>query len=364
MNNPTPHPYLAFLSELVDANPNVYFVYVDGAETGFYWGRFHQKHPERFILAGISECAAIGIAAGLASQGKVVYVLGLAAYMAGRAYDHVKLDVAYNNLNVRIIGCIAGLSSSKAGYSHWAIEDCGLMAALPNMTVVAPGSEEEYREVLQQSVTHKGPMYISWNHTAQSRIAGTAHMTLGKFTRLLRGDDVAIIATGPMLQKAHSLCEQLVNAGVHPSLFSAHTVRPFDAETVIRLLEKGIPIVSMEEHLEVGGIASRIALIIAKSMSGRLLPICVREGRYNHIGSIDWLREMLMDESRWQGLISDFVGKGPQVRICRWRVCADRKGRLLEQFVFCGLPLLAIQHRNRTRRFMLFGILPIYGARS
>jgi len=261
MNNPRPHPFLAWLSELVDANPNVYFVYVDGAETGFYWGDFHKRHPDRFIPVGISECAAVGIAAGLASQGKVVYVLGLAAYVAGRAYDHVKLDVAYNNLNVRIIGYISGLSSSKAGYSHWAIEDCGLMAALPNMTVVTPGSEEEYREVLRESVTHHGPMYISWNHTAQGSVVGTAHMMLGKFTQLLRGGDVAIIASGPMLRKAACLCEMLIKVGVSPSLYSAHTVSPFDEETVRHILKKGLPIVSMEEHLGAAGIASRIALI-------------------------------------------------------------------------------------------------------
>ena len=346
-------------------NKNIYFVYVDGAITTLF-DEFRKEFPDRVINVGIAESEAISIASGLALTGKSVYVIGLAQYVSARAYEQVRMDCAYNNANVKILAFISGLSSSKAGYSHWAIEDLNLMSNLPNMTVCCPGSDIEFSAVFKYSLKHKGPMYISWNTSDCSYKNYDA--SIGKISTVYDGRDFALITYGADVQKAVLFCEKAIVQGLSPMLLSSHTLKPFDEQKINEILKLNIPIITLEEHLYNGSLSSKVSEIIAtKGFRIPFLPIYIKDHKFNILGSVEFLRKELLNVNNIEESILSFVSKNisRRYRIINKKYTIDSKKRINESFTFLGLPLVRRQARSKIKKFKLknryylFGFIPI-----
>ena len=269
---------------LVEAenNPDIYFIYIDGVESFLKTDGFIKSFPDRVINVGIAEANAVSIASGLAMSGKIVFVIGLAMYLTGRAFEQVRIDCAYNNANVKLVGVLSGLGGGTGGYSHWPIEDIALMRGLPHMAVVNPANPQETAALVESSLKRQGPVYFrlesAWSGSSVVKQGEPGYpVELGQLSEVMPGSDFAFLATGSMLGYAYGLAKRYKSQGINPALFSAHTLKPFAKEIVLSLLKKGLPIVTLEEHAR-GGLGSIVSEIIAESgIAAKFLPVYIEE---------------------------------------------------------------------------------------
>jgi transketolase len=231
--------------------------------------RFRDKFPDRFLNVGIAEQNAVGVAAGLALSGKIVYVYSIVPFVTMRCFEQVRVNLAYMNTNVRMVGVGAGFSYGPAGATHHSIEDISIMRSLPNMTVCCPGDPVEVKAIVSQSVDHSGPMYIRLGKNREPKIhSDETNLAIGKAARVVEGQDLCIFTTSNMLELGHKWTEQLQEKGISASLISMHTMKPFDVDAVMKVIEQGLPIVTLEEHNVIGGLASAVSEVIAESGKG------------------------------------------------------------------------------------------------
>jgi len=235
----------------------------------------------------------VSIAAGLALSGYKVYAYSITPFITMRCYEQVRLDVAYMNTNVKIIGVGAGFEYGAAGATHHAIEDISLMRSLPNMKVVCPGDNLEAKAILQQSAQDPSPMYIriGRNKEAQYHKDNTPIM-IGKAVTINKGEDYAIITTSNTLSIGKKHLDEAKAAGKNPYLISMHTVKPLDKDIIMELIEKDIAIYSLEEANIVGGLGSAIAEVIAESGKAvKFKRIGIPDQFTHHVGSQDYHRQ-------------------------------------------------------------------------
>jgi len=269
-------------------------VFVITSDMGFsVFERFRDTFPDRFLNAGISEQNAVGVAAGLALSGKIVYVYSIIPFVTMRCFEQVRVDVAYMNTNVRLVGVGAGLSYGPQGATHHSIEDIAIMRALPNMTVCCPGDPVETRQIVNQSFDYKGPMYIRLGKNGDPVVhTDNCSIEIGKAVKLVDGQDVVLITTSNMLAQGREWIEQWTEEGVAASLISMHTIKPFDVEAVKDIISKGIPVITLEEHNIIGGLGSAVAEIIAESGTGIRFKRIALPDTYSHcVGSQTYLRD-------------------------------------------------------------------------
>ena len=228
---------------------------------------FFDEFPERAINCGIAEQNAVSIASGLALMGKKPYVYTIIPFLTGRAYEQVRLEVAYMNTNVKLIGIGAGFTYGAAGATHHAIEDISLMRTLPNMSVCCPGDNNEAEQIIRETVKNNKPMYIRIGRHNRG-IFDNNTIEIGKASIIEKGEDIAIISTSNMLPDAYDYCQKLKSEGRKPYLISMHTIKPLDKECLLSLINKGVEIQTMEEHSVIGGLGSAVAEVIAESGKG------------------------------------------------------------------------------------------------
>ncbi len=228
---------------------------------------FFEEFPERSINCGIAEQNAVSLACGLALMGKKPYVYTIIPFLVGRAYEQVRLEVAYANTNVKLIGIGAGFTYGAAGATHHAIEDIGLMRGLPNMTVCCPGDNNEAEQIIRASVENNKPMYIRIGRHNRG-LFNNDKVEIGKSTIIEKGEDIAVISTSNMLPDAAYYCKQLKEQGRKPYLISMHTIKPLDKNTILELVNNNVEIHTMEEHSVINGLGSAVAEVIAESGKG------------------------------------------------------------------------------------------------
>lgn len=227
---------------------------------------FRDKFPDRFINTGITEQNTIGVAAGLAKSGKIVYVYSIIPFVTMRCFEQVRLDLAYNNTKVRLVGIGAGMTYGSLGPSHHAYEDVAIMRAIPNMKVVCPGDPVETRALINQTYDLDGPIYIRLGKNGEPKIhPDESKIKFGKAAEVLEGNDLILITTSNMLETGKIWADEWKIDGVHVSLVSMHTIKPLDVEFINQILEKEIPIITLEEHNVIGGLGSAVAEVIAES---------------------------------------------------------------------------------------------------
>lgn len=216
---------------------------------------FEKAFPERFFQAGIAEANMIGTAAGLTIGGKIPFAGTFAGFATGRVYDQIRQSVAYSNKNVKICASHAGLTLGEDGATHQILEDLGLMKMLPNMTVICPCDYNQTKAATMAIAEFEGPVYLRFGRPAVPNFTDPDQkFEIGKAQQLYEGSDVTILATGHMVWKAIEACELLLAKGIKADLFNIHTIKPFDAKTVLSSVKKTRALVCAEEHMLNGGL--------------------------------------------------------------------------------------------------------------
>lgn len=255
--------------------------------------RFAVEFPDRFLNVGIAEQNAVGVAAGLALSGRLPYVYSMIPFVTMRCFEQVRVDLAYMNTDVRLVGIGAGLTYGPAGASHHAIEDIAIMRVLPNMTVCCPGDPIEAMSLIDQSFSHKGPIYFRLGKNGEPNIhpPGT-RIEIGKAITVSEGDDTALITTSNMLEQAKRWVDTWAEEGKRVELVSMPTIKPFDVAAVTSLIERGMSIITLEEHNVIGGLGSAVAEVIAESSRGvRFKRIAIPDEYSHYVGGQEFLRE-------------------------------------------------------------------------
>ena len=226
--------------------------------------RFSTRFPNRYINVGVAEQNMVGVAAGLALSGKVVFTYSIANFPVMRCLEQIRNDVCYHNLNVKTVAVGAGLPYGTHGYTHHGVEDIAVMRAFPNMTVVAPGDPVEARLATAALLAHDGPGYLRLGKGGEPAIHQTEPVfQLGRALTLREGNDATIIASGAILSEAATAAALLAEQGIHTTLLSMPTIQPLDTEAVLRAAMRTPLIVTVEEHRPVGGLGSAVAETLA-----------------------------------------------------------------------------------------------------
>ena len=254
--------FIDTLRELARIDDRIFLLTADMGYSVFE--TFRDEFPDRFLNTGIAEQNTIGIAAGLASRGKIVFVYSIIPFVTMRCFEQVRLDLAYNFMNVKLVGVGAGLTYGPLGSSHHALEDIAIMRSLPDMTVLCPGDPIETRELIKRSFEYEGPVYIRLGKNGEPKIhPDETRIEIGKSITVLEGNDLALITTSNMLETGKKWVEEWKQDRVNVSLISMPSLKPFDSSTVKNLIDKEIPIITLEEHSVIGGLGSIISQVIA-----------------------------------------------------------------------------------------------------
>lgn len=249
---------LDMVYELAKNDERIFFI---GSDLGCgTLDQFKENIPERFLVEGISEANVVGMAAGLAMSGKIVYVNTITTFLTRRAYEQVALDMGLHNTNVRLLGNGGGLVYAPLGPTHQAIEDLALMRAIPNMTVIAPCDAEEMKRVMPLTVDYQGPIYIRFAKGYDPVVSrNDIPFEIGKALVMREGSDALIVTTGITLRLALEAAEQLRKDGIEATVLHMPTIKPFDAEALIHYARPAKAIVTIEEHSVIGGLGGAVA---------------------------------------------------------------------------------------------------------
>ena len=229
-------------------------------------GVFKKEFPERHIDCGIAEGNMAGIAAGLATCGKVPFMSSFAMFAAGRAFEQVRNSIGYPHLNVKIGATHAGISVGEDGATHQCNEDIALMRTIPGMVVINPSDDVEARAAVQAAYEHQGPVYMRFGRLAVPVINDRPDykFELGKGVVLREGKDVTIVATGLCVSSALEAAEKLAADGIDAKIINIHTIKPLDEELIVAAAKETGKVVTVEEHSVIGGLGSAVCDALAE----------------------------------------------------------------------------------------------------
>ena len=230
-------------------------------------GKFKAAYPDRFFDAGIAEYNLMGIAAGIASTGRVAFASTFAMFAAGRAFEQVRNSIGYPHLNVKIGATHAGISVGEDGATHQCNEDIALMRTIPGMTVIVPADDVEAKAAVRAAYEYDGPVYMRFGRLAVPVFNDpeTYEFQLGKGVVLREGTDVTIVATGLMVAEALAAADELAEKGVSAEVINIHTIKPLDEELVRASAAKTGHVVTAEEHSVIGGLGDAVLAALAES---------------------------------------------------------------------------------------------------
>jgi transketolase len=230
-------------------------------------GAFQKTFPDRFFQVGIAEANMMGLAAGLATGGKIPYTGTFANFSTGRVYDQIRQSIAYSHKNVKICASHAGLTLGEDGATHQILEDIGMMRMLPGMTVINPCDYEQTRQATLAIAEHQGPVYLRFGRPSWPIfIREDQPFEIGKALPLSQGSDVTIFATGHMVWKAIEAGRVLEEEGISVELINLHTIKPLDEEAILRSAAKTRAVVTAEEHQINGGLGDAVAGVLARNL--------------------------------------------------------------------------------------------------
>ena len=240
---------------------------------------FKKKFPERFINCGIAEASMVSTAAGLASCGKVVFASSFAMFAAGRAFEQVRNSICYPHLNVKIGATHAGISVGEDGATHQSVEDIALMRSIPGMVVISPADEVESIAAVEAAIKYDGPVYLRFGRLGVPTIndEATYKFEIGKGVQLKDGTDVSIIANGLMVPEALEAAKILAEEGINARVINIHTIKPIDADIIIKAAKETGAIVTAEEHSVIGGLGSAVAEVLAENAPAPLIRVGIQD---------------------------------------------------------------------------------------
>lgn len=288
----TRESYGEALAELSNEYPDLIVLDADLA-AATKTGIFKKACPERFFDCGIAEANMMGVAAGIASTGKKVFASSFAMFAAGRAFEIVRNSIGYPHLNVKIGATHAGISVGEDGATHQCNEDIALMRTIPGMTIINPADDVEAKAAVKAALDFEGPVYMRFGRLAVPVFNDkeTYKFELGKGVQLRDGNDVAIIATGLMVNEALIAAETLASEGIKARVINIHTIKPLDKDIVIKAAQETGVIVTAEEHSVIGGLGGAVAETVTESCPVPVIKVGVNDV-FGHSGpAVDLLKE-------------------------------------------------------------------------
>jgi transketolase len=260
--------------------------------------RFRDRFPRRYVNVGVAEQNLIGVAAGLARCGKVVFVYSIANFPTLRCLEQVRNDVCYHEADVKVVAVGGGFTYGSQGYTHHGVEDLAILRSLPGMTVVAPGDPVETRLATQALARRRGPCYLRLGKAKEPVVhAADPPFEIGRAIAVRPGRDVTLLSTGGMLKETVTVAERLAGLGVEARVLSVHTVKPLDEEAVLRAARETGGLVTVEEHSVTGGLGSAVAdaLAVAGARPGFFRKFGVPDALYHRVGSQEYMRQLAGD---------------------------------------------------------------------
>ncbi len=275
-------------------------------------GVFQKAFPDRHIDCGIAESNMMGIAAGLASAGKVPFVSSFAMFVAGRAFEQVRNSIGYPHLNVKIGATHAGISVGEDGASHQCNEDLALMRVIPGMTVINPSDDVEAKAAVKAAYALDGPVYLRFGRLAVPVINDRPDYTfeIGKGVTLRNGTDITILATGLCVSEALCAANRLKEDGIDAGVVNIHTIKPLDAGLVKKAAEKTGKIVTVEEHSIIGGLGSAVAEVLSEQYPARMLRIGIEDTFGESGTAMQLLKKYGLDAGGIYSKITAFLKNG------------------------------------------------------
>jgi transketolase len=265
---------------------------------------FAERVPERYVNIGVAEQNMLGIAAGLAHSGNVVFVYSIANFPTLRCLEQIRNDVVYHGLPVRIVSVGGGLAYGSAGYTHHGVEDLAVMRALPGLAVFAPGDPHETELITDALLAWPGPAYLRLGKAGEPCVhARPPELHLGRALLVRPGTDVTLFATGSMLKSAvDAACELEAANGLSVRVLSMHTLKPLDEAAIVAAARETSLLVSCEEHSTIGGLGSAVADVVASLSAprARLVKFALPDAPSERVGSQRYLLSAL-------GTIADLV---------------------------------------------------------
>ena len=272
-------------------------------------GMFKKAFPERHIDCGIAESNMIGIAAGLASTGKVPFCSSFAMFAAGRAFEQVRNSVGYPHLNVKIGATHAGISVGEDGASHQCNEDIALMRVIPGMTIINPSDDVEAKAAVKAAYEMEGPVYLRFGRLAVPVINDRPDykFEIGKGIVLREGSDVTIIATGLEVNESLEAAKMLEADGISAQVINIHTIKPLDTELVVSAAKKTGKVVTVEEHSIIGGLGGAVAETLSEQCPTKMLRIGMMDTFGESGPAVKLLEKYGLDAAGIYGKIKAFL---------------------------------------------------------
>ena len=247
---------------------------------------FRKKYPEKHYNCGIAEQNMMGVAAGIASTGKLVFASSFAMFAAGRAFEIIRNSIAYPNLNVKIGATHAGISVGEDGATHQCNEDIALMRSIPGMTIINPADYVEAKAAVLAMANYVGPTYLRFGRLAVPIFndEATYKFEVGKGVTMKDGKDITIIATGLMVAEAVEAGKALAAQGIDARVVNIHTIKPIDRDIIVKAARETGKIVTVEEHSVIGGLGSAVGDVVLEECPVPVIKIGVNDV-FGHSGA-------------------------------------------------------------------------------
>ncbi len=246
-------------------NKNIYVIDADIGKS-CRTGAFQKELPDQYINVGVAEQNAAGVAAGLATCGKMPFVVTFAVFAALRMCEMIRQEICYPNLNVKIIGSHGGLTSDRDGASHQCIEDIGVLRTFPNMTVIVPADYVSAKKLVKKAAEYPGPVYLRFTRNeVPMAYDEDVELEIGKACRIRDGKDISIIANGDTVVIAMEAAAELERRGISVKLYDMHTIKPLDEEAVKECIAHTGKIITVEDHNIYNGLGSAVSEVVAQT---------------------------------------------------------------------------------------------------
>ncbi len=241
-------------------------------------GAFRKELPEQYLNVGIAEQNCAGVAAGLATCGKIPFIVTYAAFGSMRMVEMIRQEICYPHLNVKIACSHGGVTPANDGASHQAIEDMGILRTIPNMTVIMPADYYSARKLVRAAAEFDGPVYLRFTRDAIPVIYDEDDsFVIGKAKQLRQGKDVAIIANGDTVRLALQAAEELAAQGIEARVLDMHTIKPLDTEAVMDCIENIGRVVTVEDHNILNGLGSAVCELAAEAGKGKVRRLGIQD---------------------------------------------------------------------------------------
>ena len=240
---------------------------------------FKKAFPERHIDCGIAEGNMMGVAAGLATTGKIPFASSFAMFAAGRAFEQIRNSIGYPHLNVKIGATHAGISVGEDGATHQCNEDIALMRTIPGMVVISPADDVEARVAVRAAVEYEGPVYLRFGRLAVPVIHDEASykFEIGKGVVEREGKDVTIVTTGLCVSESLEAAAKLAEEGIDAKVINIHTIKPIDEELILAAAKETGKIVTVEEHSVIGGLGSAVCDVLSEKLPTKVMKIGIND---------------------------------------------------------------------------------------